>query len=51
MASMPYPLGHDFTADLVGMARKPYPPTIYKDNFKLLLINNLDHLLICLFYI
>ena len=39
MASLPYPLSHDCTANLVGMARMPYPP-ICKDNSELLL---LDH--------
>ena len=38
MASLPYPLCHDCTAYLVGMARMPYPPTICKDNSELLLI-------------
>ena len=38
MASLPYPLCHDCTANLVGMARMPYPPTICKDNSELLLI-------------
>ena len=28
MASLPYPLCHDCQADIVGMARMPYPPTI-----------------------
>ena len=28
MASLPYPLCHDYPADLVGMARMPYPPTV-----------------------
>ena len=28
MASLPYPLCHDCQADLVGMARMPYPPNI-----------------------
>ena len=28
----------DCTANLVGMARMPYPPTICKDNSELLLI-------------
>ena len=37
MASLPYPLCHDCTANLVGMARMPYPPTICKDNSELLL--------------
>ena len=37
MASLPYPLCHDCSADLVGMARMPYPPTICKDNSELLL--------------
>ena len=36
MASLRYPLCHDCTAYLVGMARMPYPPT--KDNSELLLI-------------
>lgn len=36
MASLPYPLCHDCTANLVGLARMPYPPT--KDNSELLLI-------------
>ena len=36
MASLPYPLCHDCTAYLVGVARMPYPPT--KDNSELLLI-------------
>lgn len=40
MASLPYPLCHDCTANLVGMARMPYPPTICKDYSELLLINN-----------
>ena len=31
MASQPYSLCHDCSADLVGMARMPYPPTICKD--------------------
>ncbi|WP_308276624.1 hypothetical protein, partial [Prevotella sp.] len=38
MASLPYPLCHDCTANLVGMARMPYPPTICKDYSELLLI-------------
>ena len=29
MASLPYPLCHDCTANLVGMARMPYPPTLF----------------------
>ena len=37
MASLPYPLCHDCTANLVGMARMPYPPTMCKDNTELLL--------------
>ena len=28
MAYLPYPLCHDCQADIVGMARMPYPPTI-----------------------
>ena len=28
MASLPYPLCHNCQADLVGMARMPYPPTV-----------------------
>ena len=28
MASLPYPLCHDCQADIVGMAKMPYPPTI-----------------------
>ena len=38
MASLPYPLCHDCTANLVGMARMPYPPTICKDYSELLLM-------------
>ena len=38
MASLPYSLCHDCTANLVGMARMPYPPTICKDYSELLLI-------------
>ena len=40
MASLPYPLCHDCTANLVGMARMPYPPTICKDYSELLLSND-----------
>ena len=40
MASLPYPLCHDCTANLVGMARMPYPPTICKDYSELLLNDN-----------
>ena len=42
MASLPYLLCHDCIANLEGMARMPYPPTICKDNFELLLIDLSD---------
>ena len=32
MASLPYPLCHDCQADIVGMARMPYPPTICNES-------------------
>ena len=37
MASLPYPLCHECPADLVGMAGMPYPPTMCKDIYELLL--------------
>lgn len=36
--SLPYPLCHDCSANLVGMARMSYPPTICNDNSELLLM-------------
>ena len=37
MTSLLYPLCHDCSTDLLGMAWMQYPPTIYKDYSELLL--------------